>query len=151
MLAGSMVLSGGGLAWGGGIYKWVDKDGVTHFGEKPPAPGVGEQIKVNSAAPSSGASEAIQKLEDVRTKRLQDVQDKAAAKAATAESDAADKARAEAIKKNCESYRANLKVLNEHGRIKETGTDGQVKMLSDEEKQKRMQDAEKYLSENCKG
>lgn len=150
MLASTLALGGWTLAWGGGIYKWVDEQGVTHFGEKPPAPGIGERIHVNAPGPDAGSADAMQKLEADRAKRSQAAKDNVAAETANKQNEA-EKARAEAVKKNCEAYRTNLSVLKAHGQIRETAADGQVDMLSDVDKQKRIQEAEKYLSENCKG
>ncbi len=137
-LFGVIALSLVSFAWAGGIYKWVDEQGVTHFGEKPPAPGVGEKIRVS--VPSSSSS-------PVPEAKASPVP----APAPTPKDTAEDKAQAEITKKNCEIYSANLKVLQEHGRIKEQAADGQMKILADEEKQKRIQQAEKFLAEHCQG
>lgn len=144
VLLGAVALSCVTLSWGGGIYRWVDEKGVTHFGEKPPSPGVGEKIRVNTAPPSS-----TPKQESATTNTSQN----APAASNTASEPALDpavaKAQAEITQKNCEIYAGNLKVLKESARIREAGPDGQVKMLSDEEKQSRIKEAEKYLADNC--
>lgn len=138
ILFGMVALSWVTLSSGAGVYRWVDEQGVTHFGEKPPAPGVGEKIKVSAPGPSSTP----------KTASGSTGKDTAPATPSEAEATAA-KAQAEVTRKNCEAYAANLKVLREHGRIREQSTDGQVKMLSEEEKLSRIQQAEKYIAENC--
>lgn len=140
ILFGMVALSWVTMSSGAGVYRWVDEQGVTHYGEKPPAPGVGEKIKVSAPGPSSTPTPASNSAA------------KEAAPPASTPSEAeaaAAKAQAEVTKKNCEAYAANLKVLREHGRIREQSNDGQVKMLSEEEKQSRIQQAEKFIAENC--
>lgn len=144
ILVGTLALSCATLSWAGGIYRWVDAQGVTHFGEKPPAPGVGEKIRVSAPGPSIGAPKAAESA----TPQPQPATNAPAAASSAAEA-AQAKAQADLIKKNCESYATNLKVLQEHGQIREATIDGQVKMLSDDEKKSRMQEAEKYLAEKC--
>lgn len=149
LLMTALALGGVSQSWGGGIYRWVDEQGVTHFGEKPPSPGVGEKIKVNAPSPSSGGAEATQKREEERAKRAQAEQEKTASESTANQQAQAVKAQAEAIKKSCEVYAANLKILKAHGQIKESAPDGQIKMLKDEEKQARVKEAEKFIAENC--
>ena len=142
LLVGSLILATSTVTWAGGVYRWVDEKGVTHFGEKPPAPGVGERIRVNAAGPSEATPTDPKKSSTPAAA--------AAATSAPTPAEAAQvKANAEIIKKNCESYTANLKVLQEHGQIREATVDGQVKMLTDEEKQGRINEAQKYLTDKC--
>lgn len=142
ILFGAVAFSWVTLSSGAGVYRWVDEKGVTHYGEKPPAPGVGEKIKVSAPGPSSTPAPAA------KTAANQTTPGNAAA---TGAESAAANAQTEVMKKNCEAYAANLRVLKEHGRIREQGNDGQVKMLTDEEKQSRIQQAEKFIAENCQG
>lgn len=144
VLVGAMALSVVTLSWGGGIYRWVDEKGVTHFGEKPPAPGVGEKIRVNSQNPSSTPKQES----DASTPNSSADAGKGAPSEPALDPEVA-KAQAEITKKNCEIYTTNLRVLKESARIREAAADGQVKMLSEEEKQSRIKEAEKYLADNC--
>lgn len=144
VLVGAMALSVVTLSWGGGIYRWVDEKGVTHFGEKPPAPGVGEKIRVNSQSPSS-----TPKQESAAPATNPSAPTGKGAPSEPALDPEVAKAQAEIAKKNCEIYTTNLRVLKENARIREAATDGQVKMLSEEEKQSRIKEAEKYLADNC--
>ena len=36
------------------VYKWVDEDGVTHFGQKPPAAGKAETVNVAGHRKNTG-------------------------------------------------------------------------------------------------
>lgn len=142
ILVGAVALSWMSLSWGAGVYKWVDEKGVTHFGEKPPSPGVGEKIKISAPSPSSTPAP------EKDSRSTQKAPAASAAKPSEAET-AEAKAQADIIKKNCETYAANLKVLKESARIREQASDGQVKMLTDEEKQARIQQAEQFIAEKC--
>lgn len=52
-------------ALGEDIYKWVDEDGNTHFGSRPPAAAQAEEVEVSetntSAPPSEEMSRTLQK------------------------------------------------------------------------------------------
>lgn len=128
------------------FYKWVDANGSTHYTEKPPEPGVGEVINVDSGA-SSDKEDAMKRLEQRRT-QLQEQVDKKNNPTVdpTAE---AEKKNQEIIKSNCEVYRKNLKTMAEHSRIKEKTDTGETRMLPEEERQERMKKAQEYISKNC--
>lgn len=61
-LAGLLLLSLLGSAGAEGVYRWVDKDGVTHFGDRPEASWA-ERMNVDPLAKSGSvgaSSEALQ-------------------------------------------------------------------------------------------
>ncbi|CBL43926.1 hypothetical protein HDN1F_03430 [gamma proteobacterium HdN1] len=106
---------------------------------------MGEQIRVNAAGTTRVDAE-----KEAANKKQTDVP------LATTEGSAPPpnpqaKMQAELLKKSCELYSTNLKVMKERGQIRETTTDGKARMLTDEEKQSRIQEAEKYLEEKCQG
>jgi hypothetical protein len=54
-----------------------------------------------------------------------------------------------AKKSNCNIGKLNLAQLQNYHRIKVQGDDGQVRVLSDEEKQSRVDKAKTTIRENC--
>ncbi len=87
-------------------YKWVDDNGVTHYGTEPPAAGRSEAVR--TYGPSSDQGKEIQALQEQR---------EAAARAREQAEQRAREAKREAeepeavTRERCEEHRANLDVL----------------------------------------
>lgn len=130
----------------GKIYKWVDAEGVTHYTQHPPKDQSieKEQIKIKNKKPH-GADEAAEKLESNRKALLESAADRKT----SSKTDPEDAERQEAIDKNCQIARDNLKQLKEHARVREAGEDGELRYLSEEEHQKRKDDNAAFLQDNC--
>lgn len=129
------------------IYRWVDENGVTHYGEKPPEKEVQvDKIKTRKDY-SSDAKAARQALEEKRKAR-----DEASTAPATTKNEDAERVIAERKKKleeGCKTAKKNLEVLSTHGRVKETAEDGTPKYLSEEEHADRIRKTTQYLNDNC--
>lgn len=133
----------------GSIYSWVDDHGVAHFADTPPANMPGVQTVHVQDAPSSDASSEIQQLNAER-----DAQDKNAQADAKASADKQTQQAnaAKAAKDNqsrCAQLQSNLQVMNEHGRVRETDAQGDTHYLSEEDKQKQMDDMQKQIQTFC--
>jgi len=129
------------------IYKWVDSEGNTHYGERAPNH-QGQQIRVpkgptNVAAPTSNNSsqfESTKKLLDAFDKERKD-------KAATAAKTAKEKARRD---KNCSSARRRIAGLNLGGRQFVVDEQGERKYLSEADIKTRLAEAQKVAEKWCK-
>ena len=127
----------------GKFYKWVDAQGVTHYGENPPDTETAAVVNVKSGA-SSDQQQAIEALEEKR---------KAAESARTAppqESANVESENREIMANNCKIQRQNLSQLKSNRRVKETDANGEIRFLEEEEINKRIQEIEKYIADNCK-
>lgn len=131
-------------AQGAKFYKWVDDNGVTHYGESPPDTDTAVQINVKSGA-SSDQQKAIENLEAKR-KAAQEQKEKDATADPAAEIEARNK---EIMQRNCETQRQNLGQLRANRRVKETTESGEVRYLSEEEISKRIEQVQAYINENC--
>ena len=119
------------------VYKWVDAQGVTHFGAQPPE---GQQAtSVNTTiAPAPAAIPA--KLPQVGVDEEQQVIDEKVKKEVAAK---------EAERKQyCEKMRTNLAQLENNPRLREE-VNGEVRRLDENERQKRIAEAKKAIAENC--
>lgn len=146
VIASLILLTAPPTALAAKFYKWVDANGSTHYTEKPPEPGVGEVINVDSATPSD-KEEAMKRLEQRRA-QLQEQIDKKNNPTVDPAAEA-NKKNQEIIKGNCDVYRKNLKTMTEHSRIKEMTDSGEARMLPEEERQERMKKAQDYINKNC--
>jgi hypothetical protein len=77
--------------------------------------------------------------------------DQAGAEAASPEREEVEQEIARIKQANCEGARRNLAKLEAFARIRVRGEDGQERMLTDEEKQQRLQQERITISENCPG
>lgn len=143
------VLFAGLTQAGQNYYKWVDDRGVTHYGSQPPHQYVesATKIKISSTTPS-GHKAAESKRED-RSKMLADKTKKVKENTAPIETQAT-KEEEEIRKKNCDTYKGNLAIMNQSSRIREKNEDGEMVMLSEEVKQEKMKAAKDFIAEFCK-
>lgn len=109
-------------------YKWVDDQGVTHYGERAP-----KNTKAQKGKTQTGHSEP-----SVYTPAETDKKTSAAAASAKYP----DPAR-------CESAKQNLETINTSSRIKVADENGEYHYLSQEDIKKRKQEAQKAINESC--
>ncbi|WP_191489662.1 DUF4124 domain-containing protein [Pseudomonas sp. FEN] len=125
------------LCQAGQIYKWVDAQGVTHFDAQPPAgqsatvvtPAVGNVPAPPRAALPTSAPVGDQNAVDAKVKKQ------------IADQEAARKA-------YCEKVRTNLAQLENNARVREE-VNGELRRLTEEERQTRLLEARKAIEENC--
>ena len=126
------------------IYKWVDDEGKVHYSEKPPnkAPKDSiETIKIRDNTDTQRASKKLgeksKSLDERREERKKEKTDMAAKKQQLE----ANKARCEQAKK----YLASL----QNPKVTVTESDGTVRALGEEERQEKIKNGKKMVSEAC--
>ena len=126
-------------------HKWVDENGVTHYGLKPPEDSRSEEVQTYNSA-SSDQAEEVDRLEETRKERANE---EARKKKEAEESKREDENPEEVTKERCETHRANLKTLQDRPvvRSKDPVT-GEEKVLTDEERQQ-MLDKTKAALDKC--
>lgn len=112
------------------FYKWVDEDGNTHFGTRPP-----NGVKSTAIQPKTGHSEPVD------YSHLTPEQQSAQSSSAQAE--------AQKDPERCEAARKNAEVLGRGGRVREPTDDGSFRYLSEEEKAERLQQAQEAIEQSC--
>lgn len=125
-------------------YKWVDSNGVTHYGLNPPDTETAQRISVKSGA-SSDQQQAIDNLEAQRETRNQP-------KTASQSTDNEEILRKneEIRQENCRIQQQNLGQLQANRRVKETDANGEIRFLDENEIAARVKEVQTYLDENCK-
>ena len=136
MITGSLLLALSTSALASQVYKWVDDKGVTHFGAQPPQ-GL-EATTINTATPPPRPS-PVEPTPTVDTQ--QQAIDKKV-KAQVAEQDAERK-------KYCENARTNLAQLENNPRVRIQGDDGELRRIGEDERQERITELKKSITENC--
>jgi hypothetical protein len=125
-------------------YKWVDENGVTQYTQTPPPKGDFKNIKA-PPKPAIAPSEAKRQLQD-----KVDAYDERRTDAAKSDEEA-DKLRADTAKRqaDCAQSKKNLEYFQSHSRIKYTGKDGNVTILPEEERQKKMATIRDNIKKLC--
>jgi hypothetical protein len=138
ILACSVLLALSTGATAGQIYKWVDGQGNVHFGSQPPEGQEAAAVNPNIAQPKlnnqnpAPATEAKQSEQDV-------IDEKVKREVAKQEAER---------KKFCEATRYNLAQLKNNPRAR-IEVEGEVRRLSEEERQAQISENEKAISEHC--
>lgn len=141
ILACSVLLALSANVNAGQIYKWEDAQGNVHFGSQPPEGQDSTQVNPNISqpkiSPAPSKTVADDGAEDEEQKAIDDKVKK-------------DVAKQEAErKKYCESARNNLAQLKNNPRVL-VEENGQVKRLTEEERQSRIAESEKAIETTCK-
>jgi hypothetical protein len=127
------------------IYKWTDNNGEVHYTQQPPRGR--EAVTVRPAPPPPGNPEAERSELEQQMENLDQRQQEAAKRSAEAEQQASNQKIRE---KNCATARRNLAELQQGGIKRYRLPNGEVLRLNEEERQKRIAEANKQIEENCK-
>jgi hypothetical protein len=127
------------------IYKWVDDNGAVHYTQVPPQNREYETLKQASGPADDPAGIRSNLKEQV------DAMDKAEEKRAEATKEADNSARIQELRKdNCRIAKKNLANLHQGGNKAFMLPNGEVIRLTDDERQRRIDEANKQIKENCK-
>jgi hypothetical protein len=136
-----------GTSQGAGVYRWVDAQGRTHFGDRPPPEAQAEQL----ALPRPGTSPAAPPADDAgraeaRRKLLEYYDDKRSEEKAAEEQAGRERAAREAA---CRQARQALRRYTSTGRIFKPTPDGGRAYLSAAERDALIQALESQASRVC--
>ncbi len=126
-----------------GIYKWTDETGQVHYTQFPPANLEAEMLhKVSQPKADSGSQDSLQKRIEAMEQRIEE------------RKEAKDEFRRQTnvrklVKANCENARKNLANLQRGANNAYMTPDGEVKRLTEEDKQKRIDEAKRQMDEYC--
>jgi len=134
-LAIGLLLGMGPLCMAGQIYKWVDAQGVTHFGAQPPQGQ--EATSVVTPSVPAGKPSTLPRSDAIGDQQSIDK----TVKKQVAEQQAQ-------LKVFCEQARTNLAQLQNNPRLREE-IDGEMRRLTDETRQERISEAQKQIEQNC--
>jgi len=141
-----LLVFAGGLHAAGkdAIYKWADDNGDVHYTQVAPQDRKYETLK-QAAAPADDPASIRSNL-----KEQVDAMNKAQEERSAAQSDAEKQDMIKARrKKNCEISKQNLANLHQGGNKAFMTPDGKVIRLTDEERARRIDEANKQIKDNC--
>jgi hypothetical protein len=154
------------------IYQWKDKDGRTHFSDRPPPEQQGIQMKApkraqpmadparpdeaettenaeRGAQPAATATPAPVKGSSPSEQRDEEFRKRRAAAAEAREKAEKDAARLEQREQNCQRARAQHAALSSGQRIAQPTEDGGRKFLNDEERAAEIARTEEMIQAFC--
>lgn len=137
-LAGGLVLALCGNVMAAQVYKWVDAQGVTHFGAQPPQ---GQEVEtVNTVtAPAKSTTMPAPVVEDETEVDQQSINRKVKRQVAEQEAER---------KRYCETMRTNLAQLQNNPRVR-VEEKGETRRITEEERQARIAETRDKIAENC--
>lgn len=131
------------------VYKWVDENGKTHYGDAPTG-NKATTVKVPHAAPSSSGSSAAKtpknQLDAVREKLLKKKEARTAKKEEKAHM-AKEQAK---MDKHCQALKNNLRTLTEGSRVFTYDDKGERVFMADDTRAAKKADLQKQIQKNCK-
>jgi len=122
------------------VYKWVDKDGNVHFGDRPTEQGTAIVVKNNNTN-----STIITAPKE--TNWQQSYQDQKKEKAILK---AKKKDQKKKVKAVCDYLKSKLAILTQSGRIYTMSPEGEKTYKSDNEISKNKQELNKAIKNNCR-
>ena len=127
-----------------GTYRWVDENGQTHFGDRPPANAASDEVELKAPAPSSDADARARKqrmnefLEQTEQERAERNEVKAKREAQAAKHEA-----------QCQALRARLKYLKSVSGIYRLNNDGERVFVDDEENERIRREFRARVKREC--
>lgn len=127
-----------------GAYRWVDENGQTHFGDRPPANAVTEEVRLETTQPSidTTAYERKQRVDEF-------LQQSEKERAARKEVEAQQEARAAELRAHCERLEARLKHLNTVSGIYQLNKNGERVFVNDEENERIREEFRARVQREC--
>lgn len=127
-----------------GAYRWVDENGHTHFGDRPPTSVATDEVRLKAAAPEVD-SEAR-----ARKQRLNEfLQSSEKERHAREKAKAEQEAKTAKIKARCDSLKARLKYLARVSGIYELNKEGERVFVSDEQNERIRKDFRARVQKEC--
>ncbi|MCL7945865.1 DUF4124 domain-containing protein [Marinobacter sp. ATCH36] len=123
------------------VYKWIDENGVTHFGDRQPTGQQSESVSIRTGKSSEGSRPSPQQ-------QVEALEEQEAEQAEQRQESAVEEARRKQREANCETARSNLSILQRNSRIR-VEENGEMRYLSEEEIEEKRNEFEEIADENC--
>jgi len=141
----TVILISSNAVLAGKIYKWTDAEGNIHYGSEKPADAEAEKMKVDTS--TTGVDTGAEALDDLK----QQVDDEAEKikEEGIPEQPPVPSLPMKEVKKRCQAAKQDLATIQSRGQLRERDASGEVRYVSDEEKQRRIKAAKQQVREYC--
>lgn len=133
------------IASQGAMYKWVDENGVTQFSQFPPTRQEAEQVRDTAPPPSEDPEAVRERLE----RQLEGLNERQQAREEARQQQVQDREAKALRRRNCETARHNLGVVERSNRIRVETAPGEYTYLNDDERLQRLENARQRVREFC--
>ncbi|MCB1772834.1 MAG: DUF4124 domain-containing protein [Gammaproteobacteria bacterium] len=130
-----------------GFYKWVNENGEVVYSQFPPAD---RQHQPEIIKPPPPPAESPARARERLNQQLQQYEDNREDRELAAEKAAEDAEKATVSRQRCEAAKHNLQGINGRSRQLFRAPDGQVRRLTDEERQSQRAELEAIIAKDCK-
>jgi len=124
------------------VYKWTDAEGTVHYTARPPE---GVDYEVVDMAQQTRRSGTSQQSGDASSQS----QGEASSIPPEQPEMAAEGPDPEIVAERCEQARRNIENLTQRSNVLITGDDGERRQITDEERERMLQDARDFIEEWC--
>ncbi|SOB76306.1 protein of unknown function [Marinobacter sp. LV10R510-11A] len=127
-----------------GAYRWVDGNGQTHFGDRPPANAAADEVRLIAAQPTldAAASERKQRVSEFLAQSQKE-------RAAREKVEAKREAKAAKLKARCDALRARVKYLKSVSGIYRLNKEGERVFVNDEENERIRKEFQVRVQSEC--
>ena len=127
------------------VYRWVDKDGVVHFGSRANAAADAEPVKIrsNTVTPPAQAEQSAEAADPPPSSYAQQLREERAEK----RKEKAEKRAA--LEKECEWHRKVVGELEPSTRVIIKQEDGTAVRMDDDERLDRIRKSKNFIAQNC--
>jgi len=132
----------------GDIYKWTDKTGEVHYTQTPPPDGIATQ-QIEGAPPPAESQQSIHEEQQRLQERLEAFDERRAQQEEEETIRKLEKENSEINEKNCITAQNNLAKLHQGGIKRYLTPEGDVIRLTEEERQRRISEANKQVEQYC--
>jgi hypothetical protein len=146
--AALVIVVSGGLA-AGEVYRWVDEDGVVHYGDR--AEGIPNAEVVDVPSQPSGQTDALPPTTPAAAQAEAENEPSYAQQRRDARAEARRKAAEERqqIEANCAVARNRVAALEPSTRVLVEDDDGTVTRMDDDRRLELLDEAKAYIARNC--
>lgn len=132
----------------GDIYKWTDKTGEVHYTQTPPPSGIATQ-KIDGAPPPAESQQTIHEEQKKLQQRLEAFDERRAEQEEEETMRKLEKEDKKINEKNCITAKNNLAKLHQGGIKRYLTPEGEVIRLTEEDRQRRISEANKQVEQYC--
>ncbi|HEX7037532.1 MAG TPA: DUF4124 domain-containing protein [Pseudomonadales bacterium] len=141
------------LLMGATIYRWVDENGVVNYTQLKPEGVPAELVHADTgqrvtSEPAAGADRGLETAPTKEGEPLTEAQQRMLEELRAAEQERQRQV-AKVRESNCQQARDLLERLTSHGRLRVTGEDGEARVMPEEERQQRIEQAQRAVAVNC--
>ena len=125
------------------IYKWTDTQGKVHYSQEKPKATEGklDKLKINHHVPVDRSTYKRPGSDDLKAKKPEKNAEKKTKKKKLSPQQRA---------KYCASAKRNLQTLRAKAQIKQRDKKGNVRFITEKEKQERIKQAQDFVRKNCR-